>query len=236
VFHSTTATSTRPAPRSAWRVLGGLILADTALTFLGAGLDQGAPTLGAGQQEVVRQFAEIPLTTKVVGSYLEFLGVLVFLAWAMLAARLLSGEREISRWLSSTIAATAILQAALVSTALAVQVAATFDGHQGAAWQLLAVVNDAADVAFFGSLCVRGMFVALLAVAGLATRALPAWLCWLGIAVGLVGLVSPLGAGMDLQQLGFLIETAWLVLLAATSLARRRLPDVARQPADALTA
>lgn len=236
MFHSPASLTTRLAPRHAWRILGGLIIADTVLTFLGAGLDHGAPTLGAGQSEVVRQFVEIPLTTKIVGSYLEFLGVLAFLAWALLAARLLPGDREITRWLSSAIAGTAVLRSAMVAGALAVQVAAAYDGHKGVAWQLLASINDAADVAYFGSICVGGLLVAMLAVAGLAARALPAWLCWFGVVVGVAGLVAPLGPSLGLQQFAFLSQTAWLIVLAVASLARRRVPELVGQPAAALTA
>ncbi|HEY7813386.1 MAG TPA: hypothetical protein VIC62_09125 [Nakamurella sp.] len=228
-----TTPSGRPASRRPWHILGTLIITDVVLTFLGAGLDHGAPTLGAGQQEVVDHFVGVPVGTEIAGGFIEFVGVLVFLGWALLLARLLRrggrGGGELTGWLSAAIAATAIIDCALVLGSLAVEVAATYDGHQGAGWQLLGVVNDGADVAYFASLGVRGVFLGCVAVAGLVTRALPAWLCWLGVVLGVAGFVSPLGAAAGAHQLVFLAGTIWSIALAVVALTRRR---PAEHPAD----
>ena len=142
-----------------WRVLGVLIIVDQVLTYLGPGIDHGAPTIGAGQGEVVAQFVTIPFTTKAVGSYVELVGLLVFLSWVLLAAQTSGGptlwvggwarrwrrrrcwparrrsRHWPARWPRRTTVATET------------------------AWQWLGVLNDAAVAAYLAALAVRGAVV-----------------------------------------------------------------------------
>ncbi len=206
------------------RVLGALIIVDQVLTYLGPGIDHGAPTIGAGQGEVVAQFVTIPFTTKVVGSYVELLGLLAFLSWVLLAAQIFRRTDALGRWLGSATAAAAVLACAATIPALAGQVAATYDGHHQTAWQSLGVLNDAAVAAYLAALAVRGAVVVGIALAGLRSRALPRWVGWSGIGVGALGVASPLGAAAGAHQLVFLAESVWMVALAMTLLVGRSAP------------
>jgi hypothetical protein len=203
-----------------WRALGVLLLGYVALSFAGAGIDGGAPELGAARSSSVKHFIDSSMVGTFGGGYIEFVAVLLFVGAALLAARLLRGDGEVSAWLSSIMAATAVLSAAAVLTAQAVQAAAVYDGHHGAAVGTLTVLNDAGDVAFFLSIAVQGAFLISVGCAGLTTRALPSWIAFSGMAVGVVCLAAPLGSSVGVQQVGFLLQSVWLVVLAVYSVRR----------------
>ena len=216
-----------PAARAnpGWRVLGVLIIVDQVLTYLGPVIDPGAPIIGAGRDEVEAQFVSVPFITKALGSYVELVGVVVFLSWVVLASQLMRGDGPRGGWLSTMIRAAAVLACSATIPALAVQVAATYEGHRDTPWQWLGVVNDVAVASYLAALAIRGAIVVGLAVAGLRSARLPRWLGWSGIVLGGLGFVSPLGAGAGLHQLVFLAISVWMIALAVIALVRRTPPS-----------
>lgn len=207
--------------RRLWRVLGCLAIGQVVLTFGGAAIDHGSAEIGASHEIVVRHFVTYSMTGKFGGQYVEFVGTLVLLAGALLLARLLSDAGDVSAWLTSAIGATAVLYAAMVSTASACQAAAVYGGHHGTPLTTVSALNDVGDIAFYLAIGVLGTLIACAGAAGLASRRLPRWFAYGGLGVGVVGVLAPIGAAANVQQGAFLLQTAWWLGLGVIALRLR---------------
>lgn len=227
---TSTAPTTSDSRTLLRRIFGGLLIAYLVLSFGGAAMTGGAPELDAGPASYVKHFVNSSMTTKVTGAYIETVATVIFLLAALLGARLLRGDREVSRWLASAIGAMGVLATAAIVTAEAVQTAAVYDGHHGASIATLRALNESGDIAFFISIAVQGVFLICVGWAALSSRALPTWLAGLAIAVGVVCLASPLGVGAGLQQLAFLLQSGLYLVLGVHMLRPRR--TAARVPAS----
>ena len=98
--------------RRLWLTAGWLMLGYVVLTFAGA-IGGPTATIGDSKSNVTKSLVTSSMTKTFVSGYVEFIAALVFLAGALLIARLLRGTGELPGWLSSTIAAAAIVYVAV---------------------------------------------------------------------------------------------------------------------------
>jgi hypothetical protein len=163
------------------------------------------------------------MTRNFVGGYLQFLGFLVFLVTALLFARLLRGDGETSGWLSSCIGASAIIYVAVtIATSFAAGGAALYDGHHGVALATATTVNDIRNFGFFLAGGVVGLFALSVGVAGRMAGALPRWLSFAGVAVGVVCVAAVPSARLGVTNASTMLWFVWFVALGVVALGRGR--------------
>lgn len=200
-------------------MFGALAIGSIALQFAALAVEKMTPELGSPSSDVVKDLMHGSLVARFGGGYVEYLSILVMLVAGLLLARLLRGTTETSHWLASIISATAILGAS--SVGFAAGAAAIYDGHHGASVQTVAMMNDLRNFSYILSLAVLGVFTLCVGIAAVTTRALPRWIGWAGVAVGIVCLASPPGARNDLHNLANLLQMVWWVALGVVALSRR---------------
>ena len=202
-----------------WRVFGGLALGSIVLLFAAISVEGMTPELGSKPSEFAKALMHGSLITRFAGGYAEALSTLVFLAAALLLARLLRGSTELTGWLASLMSATAIIN---VGSSLIVGfpagAAAIYDGHHGATLQTVTTMDDLRNFAFFLSITDLGVFTACAGAAILATRILPRWLGWAGVGVGLLCVVAVAGARAGSHDIADMVQMVWWVLLAVAAL------------------
>ena len=206
-----------------WRVAGGLAIAHVVIAFTGAALEK-SPEIGATASTREAAFAHSSISTVLAGGYLDYLGELAFLAAALLIAQLLRGRDVLPRWLSSCIGATAVASTVIViGVASPAGAAAVYDGHQGIGLDVLTVVNDVRNFAFFLYVGVLGAFALAVAGAIRVSGLLPRWLSYTGFAVGTLCLISPaLQSVWSAVNSAILLWFVWLVALSAVALRGQR--------------
>ena len=206
-----------------WRTFGGLAIAYIVLTFAAISVEGMTSELGSDPSEITTNMMQGSMSARFGGGYVEALSVIVFLLAALLLARLLRGTTEWTGWLASAISATAVINA---GTSLIVGfpagAAAIYDGHHGAPVEMVAIMNDLRNFAFFLSVAVLGVFTASVGAAILATRELPRWAGWAGLAVGLLCVVSVAAAGGGAHNIANLVQMVWWVALAVLAFRRRQ--------------
>jgi hypothetical protein len=215
-----------------WRMAGILATAYVVLAFVGAALEGVTGLLGTGPDEVRSQYVQAPITRAMTGGYLEALGALAFLAVAAFLHRATLRDREPAGWLSLTGFAAAVAYSG--TTALAAGAAALYGAQHGADTSSVAALNNLRNFGFFLGFLPLGLFTC--AIAGLAISraiALPRWIGWIGLPVGIAQFVGAAGAGAELQNFAMLLWFAWFVVFAGTMVVRRRVavvPESALHP------
>lgn len=208
-----------------WRTFGALAIADIVLLFAALSVEGMTPELGASRSEVTEQLVRGSLPHRFAGGYAEALSIVVFLFAALLLARLLRGTEEWTGWLASVIGATAVIDVASgLIVGLPAGAAAIYDGHHGASIETVTMANDLRNVAFVLSVADVGVFTGSVGVAILLTRALPRWLGWAGLGVGVLCLASVAGARAGAPNVAGLMQMAWWVALGVTALRRPAVP------------
>jgi hypothetical protein len=96
--------------------------------------------------------------------------------------------------------------------------AAIYDGHHGASLGTVTSVVDIRNFAYFLSVADLGVFTVFAGAAILATRALPRWLGWAGLGVGLLCVVAVAGARSGAHNIANLVHMVWWVVLAVAAL------------------
>ena len=218
--------------RRLWLTAGWLMLAYVALTFAGVFGDN--TTIGDSKSHTTQALVTSSMTKSLASGYLEFIAGLVFLAGALLVARLLRGTGELPGWLSSTISAAAIVYTAVGIAGAAAGAAAVYDGHHGAPLAVVTTVNDIRNVAFSIGGGVAGLMALATAGAGQATKLLPRWFCYAGYAVGLVMIAAVPAAKSGAPQV--LLWFVWLVGLGVLALRMARRQTVAVTAASPVSA
>jgi hypothetical protein len=201
-----------------WRIVGGLVVAHVVLALVSAAVEQ-TPQLRASVGTREAALVHRSMTTVFAGGYAEYLGMLIFVAAALLMAQLLRGAGVLHQWLSSCIGG-----AALTSTAIALAggsaagAAAVYRGHHGVGLDILTSLNDVRNFAFY--LFAGGLGVFALAVAGAVRAAgiLPRWLSHTGFAVGAVCLVAPALQAWDTVNYAMLLWYVWFLALGVLAL------------------
>jgi hypothetical protein len=224
----------KDATAGLWRVAGTLALAHVVLVFGGFSL-QRTPLLGDSRANVMATLVKGSMTTVFAGGYVEYLGFLVYLVWAVLIAQLLRGDGDTARWLSSCISAAAVAFTAItVASGFAAGAAAMYDGHHGASLDVITTVNDVRNFAFFLTIGLQGVLTLAVAGAVHLTVTLPRWVAYAGYVIGVLSVVGIAGAGVGaLDYIGM----AWFVWFLALAVVCLRVPRRAERPTrDAVVA
>lgn len=216
-----------------WRVAGILAIGYVVLAFVGSGLEKVTGLLGTGADAVHTQYAQADLPRAMAGGYLEALGALAFLAVAAFLYRVTGRDREPAGWLSLTAFASAMLYA--VPTGLAAGAAALYGAHHGADTATVAALNNLRSFSFFLGFLPLGLFTCAVAALALPrTVAVPRWIGWIGLPVGIAQFIGAAGAGVELQNYAMLLWFAWFVALGVAMMGRRQaavVPSARLQPA-----
>jgi hypothetical protein len=169
------------------------------------------------------------------GGYLEALAALAFLTVAAFLYQVTGREREPAGWLPLTAFGSAVLYA--VPTSLAAGAAALYGAQHGAGTDTVAALNSLRNFSFFASFLPLGLFTCAVAALALPrTSALPRWIGWVGLPVGIAQFVGAAGAGAELQNFAMLLWFAWFVAFGIAMVARRRaavVPSPVPHPATA---
>ncbi|HET7311267.1 MAG TPA: hypothetical protein VFJ17_08065 [Mycobacteriales bacterium] len=212
--------------RRLWLTAGWAMLGYVVLTFAGAVFESNV-TLGDTPRHITEGLVTSSMTKAFTGGYIEFIAGLVFLAAALLVARLLRGSGELTGWLSSCISGAAIVYTAVgAATGAAAGAAAVYNGHHGAPLAVITTVNDIRNIGFTISGGIAGLLVLAIAAAGRATGLLPRWFCYAGYVVGVVMIAAVPAAKAGAPQT--LLFFAWLVALGVLAV---RAPRRASVPA-----
>lgn len=203
--------------RRLWISAGWLTIGYVVLTFV-AVVFTSEVTVGAKPSAVAKALVTSSMTKAFTGGYIELVAALVFLVTALLLARLLRGEGEVSGWLSSCMSGTAIAYVAVqIATGAAAGAAALYNGHHGAPLATVTTVNDIRNFGFSLSGGIAGVFVLVTSGAGQATRLLPRWLAYAGYVIGTVCI-----AAVPAVESGAPQTLLWFVWLAATGVVALR--------------
>ena len=220
--------------RRLWLTAGWAVLGYVVLTFAGA-VFENQVTLGDKPSNVAKGLVTSSMTKAFTGGYIEFIAGLLFLAAALLVARLLRGTGELTGWLSSCVNGAAIAYTAVgCATGSAAGAAALYNGHHGAPLAVITTVNDIRNIGFTLSGGIAGLLVLAIAGAGRATELLPRWFSYAGYVVGIVLIAAVPAAKAGAPQT--LLWYAWLValgILAVRVPGRTRVPATAAVPASA---
>src|SRR5690348_3081797 len=143
---SITATGSTAA-RRLWLTAGWLTIGYIVITFGAAGLFSGSHlTLGDTPAKATKALVTSSMTSNFAGDAVGLIGLLIFLAGAMLVATLLRNGSPTTAWLSSLMGAGAIGYVAIQLAGGAANVAAVYDGHHGASLSAVTLVNDINNV------------------------------------------------------------------------------------------
>jgi hypothetical protein len=215
--------------RRLWLAAGWLTIGFVVLTFIGAAF-QDQVVLGDKPSRLTAGLVTSSLSKNFTGGYIELIATLVFLVAALLVARLVRGDGELSGWLSSCASGAAVAFVAVtIATSFAAGAAALYDGHHGAPLATVTAVTDIRDFGYSLSAALVGTFALAISGAAQVTRILPRWLVYAGYVVGIVCIaaVPAVKAGAPQTLLWF----AWLVVVGVVALRRSRVTRPVAHPA-----
>ena len=214
-----------------WRVAGVLCFVHVVLLFAGYS-QQKAPSFGDSAAKIVSTYAGVPAARMYTGGFIVTLAWLVLLSAVTLIARLLRGTSEASGWLSRLItAAGSTATSVTLAGAYAGAGAAYYAASHGSAPQLVAGLAYVSKFSDQLAMAAAGLCAVAVGAAGLASRALPRWAAWIGVAVGVIGIASASSAA--LLNTGNLLWLAWLIMIGVVLLrgpARRAAPAAPGEP------
>lgn len=220
---------TAVAHRRLWLAAGWLTIGYVVLTFAGT-VFQAQNVLGDKPSKVAAALVTSSMSKNFTGGYIELIATLVFLAAALLLARLLRASDELSGWLSSCVSGAAVAYVAVLFATSAAGAAALYDGHHGTPLATVSALSDIRNIGYSISGAIAGGLVLAASAAGQVTRVLPRWFVYAGYLVGIVCIaaVPAVKAGAPQTLLWF----AWLIAVGVIALRRARAADpVARTAA-----
>jgi hypothetical protein len=156
------------------------------LSFLKNG-GGNSPNFHATQQEIIAWAKSVQLTpTFWMGPYVGLLGLLFFLVFvAYLWSVLSRAEREFG-WLSATAFGSGIVTIVVKLAAFPVAAAAVARAADGFNPQILGILWDMDNIAFFIALATQAFLLAAAAIVIIRAKALPTWLGWSAAVFALV--------------------------------------------------
>ncbi|HKD98463.1 MAG TPA: hypothetical protein VKB69_12850, partial [Micromonosporaceae bacterium] len=196
-----------------WRVAAALCIGHVVLVLAGFSL-QKVPRLGDGDAAVGTAFGTGAAGRAYAGEYVAMTGFLVFLLLVPLLGRLLRGTGEASRWFGAALTSIGATYVAVTLAAeSAVTTASLYDARHGTDLGVVAAINNVHNVADYIGTATLGAFILTVAAAAFAGGALPRWLAWLSLPVGLLSLAGgafPTG----IMDIATLVWMAWFAVLA----------------------
>ena len=170
--------------RRLWLIAGGLLIGYIVLTFAGVAFEHSL-MLGDSPTKAAAALVSSSMTKNFAGGYVEFLAQLVFLAGALLIARLVRVDGPAGDWLTACMSAAVTAAAAVtVATGCAAGAAALYDGHHGATLATVTTVNDIRNFGFFLTGGLIGLFAIAAGVSVLMSGAMARWVGYSAIVVG----------------------------------------------------
>ena len=234
----------RPAPtienaarthRRLWMGAGWLLIAYIAVTFAGVGFESSL-LLGDKPSLASKALVQSSMTKNFTGGYIEFLATLIFLVGALLIAKLLRGPGVAGEWLSSCIAGSALVGVAItVAVGFSAGAAALYDGHHGASLATVTTVNDIRNFSFILTGGLYGVFALAIAAAVWLTGALPRWVSYSGLVVGVLYIGSIPAARSHFDNVSTMIGFVWVLALGVAALRNARRPMPQAAPPAAVT-
>ena len=172
----------------------------------------GYPDIGASPQALAHWAASTDPTRFAIGIDVEAIGLLVFLfffAWLCDVLRRSGG----TSWLLTLALAAAVAWAAVGIATNGVWTAVLDSGKHGLDAQVLAGLRDVAQEFFNADNVLLAPAVVALGLAGLRATALPRWLAWSALVIGLAMAVPPLSFVVQLIFLVWVVAVAVLYLI-----------------------
>jgi hypothetical protein len=212
-----------------WRLAGGLLLAHVILLLAGYS-QMRVPVFDADPADIVKTYADVATNRMYAGGYVGILAWLVLLAAVTLLARLLrpgaggssssvgaDGRSESSgAWLAGLVATAGTTATAVTATAFVATGAAFSAAKHGYPADLVAGLTTASKFADFVAMSALGLCTVAIGAAALVSRALPRWLAFVSVLIGIVGIAS--GAHQGLLDIGNLLWLAYVVVLSVVLL------------------
>ena len=200
------------------------------LSFLKKG-GSNSPNFHATQQEVVVWAKSVHLSPGFwIGPYVGLLGLLFFLLFiAYLSSILRQAEGELG-WLSTVVFGSGLITVVVKLAAFPVAAAAVARAADGFNPQILAILWDMDNIAFYITLVTQALLLAAAAIVILRVKALPSWLGWSAAVFALILLGAlPLAffKSLPLQ----LLPIVWLLVTSIVLIVRAGKPASPNQAA-----
>ncbi len=161
-----------------------VVLAIVASSSSGSG---NGPLFHATQQEIIVWAKSVQLTSSLwISLYVKLLGVLFFLVFVAYLYSVLSRAEEEFGWLSATVFASGIATVVIKLTETLVAAATFARAADGFNPQVLGILWDLDNCAFFISLVTQAFLLAAAAIVILRAKALPAWLGWSAAVIAVI--------------------------------------------------
>jgi len=163
---------------------GGVLYVILAFLKNGGG---NSPGFHATQQEIIAWAKGVQLTpTFWIGPYVGLLGLLFFLVFVAYLWSVLSRAEGEFGWLSATALGSGIVTVVVKLAAFPVAAAAVARAADGFNPQILGILWDMDNIAFFITLATQALLLAATGIVIIRAKALPAWLGWSAAVIALV--------------------------------------------------
>jgi Domain of unknown function (DUF4386) len=209
---SETSAKRFPMPTHRVAPLAGIL--GWILVFVGLSI-HGYPEEAASGQELVRWTAATDANRFAIGMYVELTGFLlelIFFAWLCEGLR----RKKAMGWLVALGFGAILLWVGIILVDIAFWKAMLDAGKRGLEPQALAGLRDVAQETYYVTTLILGVGMLALGWVALLTHALPAWLGWAGLVIGLGMTIPDVTIGQDAETLFAL----WVIAAAAMFLVR----------------
>ncbi len=157
------------------------------LAIIGSGSSDPGPNINATQNEIIAWAKSFQLTSSLwISLYVELLGLLFFLVFAAYLYSVLSRAEGEFGWLSATVFASGIATVVIKLTDFPFAATAFARAADGFNPQILAILWDLANFAFFITLVTQAFLLGAAAIVILRAKALPAWLGWSAAVIAVI--------------------------------------------------
>lgn len=202
------------------RTAGWLAIAHVVLVFAGAAMTSSLQ-LGDPASAARDALMTSSLPSNIAGGFVSYLGFLVLLAMGLLLSQLFRGRDELTGWMSSCIAGSAVTAVATtIAAGFAAGAAAVYGGHHGAGLETITVVNDVRNFAFILTGGVVGLFLIAFAVAGRRTGLVQRSMTTTGMVLGIASVAAVPAARTGVTIATTMAWYVWLVAFGVTAVRR----------------
>ncbi len=207
--------------RRLWVTAGWLTILYVVVTFaVSPAYTSAVAGIGSKPDDATKALVTSSMATGYAGAYGVLVASLVFLVAALLIARLLRGDGEVSGWLSSCMTGAAVMYVTTLFAVGAAGAGALYAGHHGVPLSTATALADVGNFGFALSGAAAGVYVLAASAAGQATGLLPRWFVISGYLAGVVCI-----AGVPAIRAGepqVILWYAWLIVFGVVALRRAR--------------
>ena len=177
-------------------------------------------SLASTDQEIAKALAAPVGNAAWIGLYLEVLAFLFFIAFAGRLTTTLRQHEGEAGWGSATVLGAGILFAVLSIASFAFQGAYDYRVGHGMDVQLASILVYLSSGTYTLSWAATALFAIAVGLTGIRTRAVPGWLSWSSIMIGVLHLIGTAAPTSALAQMPPFLFLIWVV--AATVVLWRR--------------